>query len=337
MKVGVVVIGRNEGERLRICLTSINRTVYPVVYVDSGSSDGSLELARALGAAVVELDMSRPFCAARARNAGYRRLIGTVPTVCYVQFVDGDCEIADEWLPAAERELAECQTLAVVAGWLRERSPQKSIYNRIADLEWNFAPAGEVATVGGIFLVRRHAFEAVGGFDESVAAGEEPELCQRLLGAGWRLARIDREMGRHDLAMTSFGQWWTRAVRYGYGSADVARRFGLDRFRRSNRRARLWTAWLAIAALALGGAAFAGDGVRLAALGWLALWPAQAGRVAWRTWRRGQPAGVALAYGFFVTLSNWPQALGQWLHRRDRLHGRPARLVEYKAAASGES
>ena len=67
--VAVVAIGRNEGERLRACLHSVLDVAALVVYVDSGSSDGSAQRARAHCAEVVELDPARPFSAARARNA----------------------------------------------------------------------------------------------------------------------------------------------------------------------------------------------------------------------------------------------------------------------------
>lgn len=73
MCFGVVVIGRNEGERLRQCLRSLLPTVV-AVYVDSGSTDGSAKWARDNGAEVVDLDASVPFTAARVRNAGFQRL-----------------------------------------------------------------------------------------------------------------------------------------------------------------------------------------------------------------------------------------------------------------------
>ena len=63
--LGVVAIGRNEGERLRRCLNSVVGRGHTVVYVDSGSTDGSTELARELGADVVELDLSLPFTMAQ--------------------------------------------------------------------------------------------------------------------------------------------------------------------------------------------------------------------------------------------------------------------------------
>jgi len=94
-KVGVVVIGRNEGERLKRCLASVlAQHAGPVVYVDSGSSDGSVEYAKSVGIEVVDLDMTRPFTMARGRNAGFNYLLEHYPGCEFVQFVDGDCEMA---------------------------------------------------------------------------------------------------------------------------------------------------------------------------------------------------------------------------------------------------
>src|SRR5262245_15725439 len=90
-QLGIVTIGRNEGERLRRCLNSLVRHGLPIVYVDSNSNDGSVELARSLGVEVVELDTSRPIGASRARNEGFERLCQIHPDLRFVQFVDGDC------------------------------------------------------------------------------------------------------------------------------------------------------------------------------------------------------------------------------------------------------
>ncbi len=68
--VGVVVIGRNEGERLVRSLESVVGKAAAVVYVDSASSDQSVANARRIGADVVELDRSEPFTAARAECRG---------------------------------------------------------------------------------------------------------------------------------------------------------------------------------------------------------------------------------------------------------------------------
>jgi hypothetical protein len=44
--IGIVVIGRNEGDRLTRCLQSLQMENLPVIYVDSGSTDGSQEIWR---------------------------------------------------------------------------------------------------------------------------------------------------------------------------------------------------------------------------------------------------------------------------------------------------
>ena len=202
---GCVVIGRNEGERLLNCLKSVENVVDWVVYADSGSSDGSPEAARAMGVYTVELDNAAPFTAARGRNAGLKRLLEICPSAQYVQFVDGDCELVEDWFKHARGTLDTHLDVAVVFGRLRERYPDRSVYNRLCDMEWN-TPVGETASCGGIAVMRVRALQECGGFDEGLIAGEEPELCFRLRAKGWKILRIESDMGRHDAAMTRFGQ-----------------------------------------------------------------------------------------------------------------------------------
>ena len=205
--IGAVAIGRNEGERLVACLRSLVGRVDRVVYVDSGSTDNSRDLARSLGVEVVELDLSRPFTAARARNEGLDRLRDVLPGVEYVQFVDGDCEVRAEWIETARSALEADEKLAVVCGRRRERFPEASIYNTLTDMEWD-TPIGPAQSCGGDALFRNAALEAVGGYDPSVIAGEEPEMCFRLRAGGWTIRRLDAEMTLHDANMETFGQWW---------------------------------------------------------------------------------------------------------------------------------
>lgn len=220
-KIGVVVIGRNEGQRLVVCLQSLKKTVAAVVYVDSGSTDDSVHNAKQLGVDVLNLDLSRPFTAARARNEGFRKLVELHPQLQYVQFVDGDCEVVSSWIPAAYSFLESHADVVIVCGRRRERYPESTIYNHQCDIEWN-TPVGEAKACGGDCLVRRTAFEAVQGFRDSLIAGEEPELCLRLRAEGWKIWRIDAEMTLHDAAITRFSQWWKRSVRAGHAFAEGA-------------------------------------------------------------------------------------------------------------------
>lgn len=327
--VAIIAIGRNEGERLGRSLTSCLSSGCAVIYVDSNSTDGSVDLARSLGVTVVELDMSIPFSAARARNAGFEKIS---PAVKYVQFLDGDCELVAGWIDGAKRELEANAELAVVCGRRRERFPEKSIYNRLIDVEWA-TPIGIARNCGGDSLMRVEMFRAVGGFDPSVPAGEEPELCQRLRNKGWKIARIDAEMTLHDAALYHFSQWWTRSVRAGYAAMDVSTRFGSQGLYVSHvRSARVWTiGWLgAVIAAGIVGA-FIGPGTAslLSLLAALAL-PAQILKVAINIRSRTCGFRDAFIWAVLTMLTKWANLQGQLACMRDRRNRRGSRLIEYK-------
>ena len=184
-QIAVVLIARNEGERLRKALESIPNGLQ-IVYVDSKSTDDSVALAKQKGCIVVELDMSLPFTAARARNEGFAALIRRAAQIEYVQFMDGDCEIAPDWLPKAIAALTDHEEVALVCGRRREKYPQSSQYTSLVDMEWH-TPLGYIEACGGDFLIRASAFQEVEGFDPSWIAGEEPEFCLRLYQRGWKL------------------------------------------------------------------------------------------------------------------------------------------------------
>lgn len=322
-ELGVVIIGRNEGERLVRCIRSVTGVV--VVYVDSGSSDQSVERARALGADVVALDPSVPFTAARARNAGFLRLLELSSEVGLVQFVDGDCEIAAGWLDTARRELGSQPSTAVVCGRRRERYPERSVYNRLCDLEWD-TPVGETGACGGDALMRVAAVREAGGYSDHLIAGEEPELCSRLRGAGWKVVRLDAEMTAHDAAMTRFAQWWRRTVRAGYAFAAVSRLSGPGRVRIWVREFRSNWFW----GLLLPLTAVTAAAVHSAAFLLLAGYPVLLARVYRGQRRRGAEPSAARLYAFFCVLAKFPLVQGQLRYYRDRLLGRTGRLIEYK-------
>jgi GT2 family glycosyltransferase len=339
--VGVVAIGRNEGERLRRCLASLAESArgMATVYVDSGSTDGSVEMAMSMGVEVVGLDMTRPFSAARARNAGFERLKQVAPGVRYVMFVDGDCEVVGGWIDRARSELEARPRAAVVCGRRRETAPETSIYNRLADLEWD-TPIGEAVACGGDSMMKAEAFEAVGGFDPTASAGEEPELCQRLRRAGWGVWRVDAEMTRHDLGMTRFRQWWRRQYRGGYNGLDIATRFPDEEnvFAKGLARSRTWAiGWpLAVLVAGVAGWLIGGAVAGLVGLGLaLLLMPLQVLRLAAKVRRRVDGPRTALAYGALTMLAKWVDVAGQVGYALDRRRGRMARLIEYKRVDGG--
>ncbi|MEO0429307.1 MAG: glycosyltransferase [Pseudomonadota bacterium] len=335
-RVAAVVIGRNEGTRLIACLDSLTGAAAPIVYVDSGSTDGSPEAARARGARVVTLDPTRPFTAARGRNAGLAALSEAAVEALYVQFIDGDCLLEPGWIAAAAAFLDAHETHAVVCGRRKERFPEASIWNRLADMEWNTAP-GEATACGGDALMRRDALDAVGGYRERLIAGEEPELCLRLARAGWRIHRLDAPMTRHDAAMTRLRQWWRRTKRAGWAAAEgfALHGRGPERYhRRTLMSILVWGAGLPglvlagiVASLATGASAVA----TLAVVIGVALFGLQALRIArGRRAVRGDTWPDAMIYGVFTLLGKTAELTGALSYLLAHLSGRQGALIEYK-------
>jgi glycosyltransferase involved in cell wall biosynthesis len=319
---GVVAIGRNEGERLKGCLRSA-LTAATTVYVDSGSTDTSVQWAREFGVDVVELDMTAPFTAARARNAGFRRLRELAPDLNYVQFIDGDCELDKSWPASAISLLRANEMVGAVFGRRRERFPDRSIYNRMCDREWDI-PIGEVLACGGDVMMRVRALEAAGGYRDELIAGEEPELCVRLRAAGWKIWRLNHEMTMHDAAMHHFGQWWRRQVRSGYAFAQGAHLHGRGPERHwvwESRRALTWG--MAFPVLVIGALAFFGWVAALLLL----IYPLQIAR---RMVRMPGSLSSRLQFACFEQLSRFPEAVGQLRFLRDRLLRQRGHLIEYK-------
>jgi glycosyltransferase involved in cell wall biosynthesis len=318
--LAVVVIGRNEGERLAQCLRSILKSVdaVRVVYVDSGSTDGSPDLARSIGVRVVALTTESPFTAARARNAGFACFDENTE---WVQFIDGDCELVEGWLNCA-MEMTQRSNLAVICGRRRERFPEATVFNRLCDIEWN-TPIGEADACGGDALIRSAALRQISGYDASLLAGEDPEMCARLRKAGWKIERIDADMTLHDAAMTWLSQWWRRMVRAGHAYAEVNARHGgppLRMWMKETRSNWFWGLALPLLALALAWPT-RGISVGVAALGYLLLWA--------KILRSSRSS----EYARYTTLAKFPLACGQAWYWLNRLRGRRARIIEYKQPA----
>jgi len=328
--IGVVVIGRNEGQRLVRCLDSVLAAGAPAVYVDSGSTDGSVQVARDKGIAVVSLDPARPFSAARARNEGLVALLAACGGLRYVHFIDGDCELAPGWLEAAAGELDRNPRAAAVCGRLRERHRDQSIYNRLCDIEW----AGEVGLIdscGGVATYRVAPFLAQGGFHADMVAGEEPELCLRLRRAGHEIIRLAAEMGNHDAAMVSWRQWWKRSVRAGFAYAEGAARHGRSPDRYCVRECRSIWLWGAAIPLAAAAAAWPTGGWSLLLLG---AYPLQAWRIHRRMRRRSYGPGDAALYAAACVLGKFPALQGQVRYVLRRLRGGPVQVIEHRPTAA---
>jgi glycosyltransferase involved in cell wall biosynthesis len=326
-RTGVVIIGRSEGDRLRRALDPLGQSPGRCVYVDSGSTDGSVAYAKGRGVAVVELTSDRPFTAARGRNAGFDYLLGRWPEVEHVQFLDGDCGLSASWLAAGHATLEADHQLAVATGRLRELRPAASVYNRLCDIEWD-RPIGDIKTCGGIAMIRASAYREVGGMNPDLIAGEEADLHIRMRQRGWKLRRIAETMAYHDADLTAFGQWWKRNLRAGHGCAEAVRMYGSTEERYKVRESRSnWLWGLLLPGAALGFAPVtAGMSLFVALGGYAALY----GKILRAEIKRGRPLTDSELVARYTVLGKLPQVIGQIAFHVSRLRGRQVGLYEHK-------
>jgi glycosyltransferase involved in cell wall biosynthesis len=335
--VGVVAIGRNEGDRLKRCLRSAKDQTDRVVYVDSGSTDDSVAFAQSIGVEVVDLDTSIPFTAARARNEGIARLVEKWGDIEYVHVLDGDCEFQSGWIQIAFEFIRSNESAAVICGRRRERSPDASRYNLLCDLEWD-TPIGEARSCGGDALFLLKAFNAVGGYNPSVIAGEEPELCVRIRAEGYAVHRLDHEMTLHDASMTKFSQYWKRAKRAGHAYAQGTDMHGAPPERHCVKQTRSAIVWGLILPFVALGLAWWTYGISIGV--YLVLVCIQTWRIRKGQLKRGRSKPHATLLAVHIMIAKYAQLSGILLYWYRKLMKKQATLIEYKGAdqpTTGES
>ena len=332
-RVGVVVIGRNEGLRLQRCIASLPSDSQ-IVYVDSGSTDGSADYAAKAGCAVTKLDIQLPFTAARGRNAGifYLQSQDTPPE--YIQMIDGDCMLDNSWIERAVIALDTNPKLACVFGRRREIDAKASMYNRLCDDEWN-VPVGFIESCGGDALFRTSALIGVSGYRDSLIAGEEPDLCLRMQQKGWLIERISGEMTQHDAAITSIRQWWLRAVRAGHAYAEhvwIHRSVAFHSWKVQLLRIFFWGIAMPVAAVGavVSVALHYIAGTTMLAL-ILMLYIFQFSRLFWRSRKGGYSWPDASKVAGLTLLGKLAEARGVMKFALRKIFGDASRIIEYKS------
>lgn len=199
-KLSVVVIGRNEADNLRRCFESIYRAIQvcpsvdidSVIYVDSGSADASVMVAKCYADRVFVLD-SEPTAAA-GRKVGHLMANGDI-----ILFLDGDMELDQDWLEPALRELAENPSLAGVCGQRDDCYVCKAT-NEVISVRKNVYGADKTRVAphfGGAVMLRKYSLDLVGSYNPFLRSGEEPELYARLRARGFLVKEMPLPFIRH--------------------------------------------------------------------------------------------------------------------------------------------
>jgi len=324
--IGAVIIGRNEGQRLINCIESLESNIQHIVYVDSGSTDNSLQEAKNRNVNCISLDLNKPFTAARARNEGAKYLFEAYPDIGFIQFIDGDCEVQPDWIDEAYKFLLDNDDYAVACGRRRERFPKQSVYNQLCDIEWN-TPIGDAKSCGGDALIRVSAFTQIAGYNSSLIAGEEPEMCFRLRDNGWKVVRLDSEMTLHDAAMFRVGQWWNRAKRAGFAYAQGYSIHGrsTDKYNyKPTISILLWGGFIPLSVILLSLL------IEPLFLLLFVCYPLQIFRLSIKNISNNMTLKNAVSYAISNVCGKFPQFIGVLRFAKSHLLGRQSSLIEYK-------
>jgi GT2 family glycosyltransferase len=203
VQLDVVIVTHQSADHVARAVGDLG-TVARVIVVDNASTDGSADSARHAGAAhIVVNDVNAGFGAAANQGA-------TFGSADLILFLNPDAAIDVANVAELCEAFDENSSLAIASPRVRytDGSPQR--------VKWPFptssrawreaigmhrvfrrAPA-QGFVIGACFLVRRTAFEQLGGFDTRYwLYGEETDLCRRTLDAGWAVGVIDRAEARH--------------------------------------------------------------------------------------------------------------------------------------------
>ncbi len=229
--ISVIIIGVNVEKHIENCVTSVMKTDYPndkieIIYVDGGSNDNSVKIAKSFTyVKTIELNDHHP-TPGKGRNNGYKAAKSEL-----IQFLDADTVIHPKWFKTAVPYIKN--NIAAVRGKRIEKYPRKNNYHLIGDIEWHISSGqysdtfteGPCRSFGGDVLMLKQILESVDGFDETLIAGEDPDLSYRIRQTGLTIYIINAVMTTHDLNMTSFQQYFKRAYRSGHAYAEIGYRY----------------------------------------------------------------------------------------------------------------
>lgn len=319
-RAGIVVIGRNEGMRLVESLTAAKEFGCPIIYVDSRSSDGSVNRVNEMNINVLILDQDKPINASRARNEGYKYLLENNPDLEFIHFIDGDTVFDPMWNNIAIDILSINPSLAVICCVLKEKNRHCSIFARLLEIEWRLMTKCN-GKCGGNATIRVSALLSVGGYDEDLIAGADPDLYRRISNKGFHLKVVNKELAEHDARMLKLSQWWTRGVKSGFGYSDIINRYN---FTGGMRSAIIWGGIIPFI--------FILSSVNYGFLGWvvLLLYPMQATRIYFSKEISCLDKGDKYFYCCNILLSKFPQLYGAFKYLMFKTLKVNKKAIQYK-------
>lgn len=185
--VSYIIIGRNEGWKLELCLKSVYESIAEnsyieseVIYIDSNSTDNSIEIAQKFKPLSI-FQLTGECNAAIARNLGAEKANGDI-----LYFIDGDMEIDKHFLKHVINRNGKLSYYFVGGYYI----------GKYYSDDWELLYAKQIpsknklkieyfeAFTGGLFIISKAIWLKVGGMKPYMTGGEDPELAIRLAQMG---------------------------------------------------------------------------------------------------------------------------------------------------------
>jgi glycosyltransferase involved in cell wall biosynthesis len=201
MKISIVVPAFNEAKLLPRTLEAIGDSLEAFeqlgwgcerIVSDNNSTDGTAEIARASGAHVIFEPLNQ---ISRARNSGAAAATGD-----WLLFIDADSSPT----PALFADMAGAiQNGGIAGGGSTLRMNDGAFTARLAVRGWNFISRAGKLLAGSFIFCETALFRELGGFSESLYAGEELDFAFRLKKLAYQRGRRIVILSRHPLSTSA--------------------------------------------------------------------------------------------------------------------------------------
>lgn len=197
MTVSIIIKALNEEQRIAAAIESALNALPDgqgeVILADSGSTDRTIEIAQNYPITIVQIEApAKPSCGL-GPQLGYQ--YSDTPFIC---LMDGDTELAPDFITQARHYLQDNPRTAGVTGHVMERNTDSLEYVRRGLRKTAYKAVGTIDRINCGGLYRRAAIEEVGYLsDRNLHSYEEYDLGVRLRSKGWALFRLDRRFVFH--------------------------------------------------------------------------------------------------------------------------------------------
>lgn len=230
----VIIIAKNEEKHIEECIKSCIKALesfddYKIILVDSISGDRTIEIAKKYDISIYQLTNEKLLSA----SAG--RYIGSIYSSSeYVFYIDGDMLLDENWFKVSLKFLEQNPDISAVGGFspdfvnnklinpLNKVFMDSTIPLMVSKDQIEYKYLNELN--GGAALFRRDCLSIAGYHNPFLRSGEEAELSFRLLGKGFRLARIKVPMILH-LGLAKYEGASLERVKYYEGIGQILREY----------------------------------------------------------------------------------------------------------------